>query len=102
MVETFGIHQMMCLVVLKSAKYRVLGVDTPGQQVLPWVRYRTACLLMRAVVGCVPCLGEWENWCSYLPRLTWCKRGRGTTIGVVTHLGLPRETLSMMWYCVLP
>jgi hypothetical protein len=34
----------------------------------PRVRYRTACLLIRDVVGSVPCSDEWE-------------------IGVVTHLG---------------
>jgi hypothetical protein len=54
--------------MLKSAKDQVLGVDTPGQQVLPRVRYGTACLLIRDVVGSVPCSDEWE-------------------IGVVTHPG---------------
>jgi hypothetical protein len=33
MVETVGIRQVMWFVVLKSAKDRVIGVDTPGQQV---------------------------------------------------------------------
>jgi hypothetical protein len=32
-VETVGIRQVMWFVMLKSAKYRVIGVDTPGQQV---------------------------------------------------------------------
>jgi hypothetical protein len=41
------------LVMLKSAKDRVLGVDTPGQQVSPRVRYGMACLLIRDVVGSV-------------------------------------------------
>jgi hypothetical protein len=30
MVETVGIHQVMWFVILKSAKDRVIGVDTPG------------------------------------------------------------------------
>jgi hypothetical protein len=35
MVETVGFHQVMWIVLLESAKERVLGVDTPGQQVPP-------------------------------------------------------------------
>jgi hypothetical protein len=31
MVETVGIHQMMWLVMLESAKDRILGVDPPEQ-----------------------------------------------------------------------
>jgi hypothetical protein len=54
--------------MLESAKDRVIGVDTPGQQVLPRVRYGMACLLNRDAVGSVPCSDEWE-------------------IGVVTRLG---------------
>jgi hypothetical protein len=80
--------------MLESAKDRVIGVDTPGQQVLPHVRYETACLLITDAVGSVPCSDEWE-------------------FGVVTRPGshgargamvprLPRETLAMLWYCVLP
>jgi hypothetical protein len=30
MVETVGIRQMMCFVMLKTAKDRVIGVDTLG------------------------------------------------------------------------
>jgi hypothetical protein len=81
----------MWFVMLESAKDRVIGVDTPGQQVPPRVRYETTCLLIRNIVGSVPCLNEWE-------------------IGVVTRLGshgargpevprLPRETLALLWYC---
>jgi hypothetical protein len=55
-------------VMLESAKDRVSGVDTSGQQVPPRVRYETACLLVRDVVGSVPCLDESE-------------------IGIVTRLG---------------
>jgi hypothetical protein len=68
MVETVGFRQLMWIVMLKSAKDRVLGVDTPGQQVLPRVRYGMACLLIRDVVGSVPCSVEWK-------------------IGIVTRLG---------------
>jgi hypothetical protein len=68
MVETIGIHQVMWFVILKSAKDRVIGVDIPGQQVPPRVRYGMAYLLIRDVVGSVPCSDEWE-------------------FGVVTHPG---------------
>jgi hypothetical protein len=47
MVETVRFHQVMWFVMLEFAKDRVLGVDTPGQQVPSCVRYRTACLLIR-------------------------------------------------------
>jgi hypothetical protein len=60
MVETVGIRQVMWFVMLESAKDRVIGVDTSGQQVPPRVRYGTACLLIRDVVGRVPCSDEWE------------------------------------------
>jgi hypothetical protein len=53
MVETVGIRQVMWFVILKSAKDRVIGVDTPGQQVPPRVRYGTTCLLIRDAVGSV-------------------------------------------------
>jgi hypothetical protein len=58
MVETVGIRQMMWFVMLESAKDRVIGVDTLGQQVLPCVRYGTTCLLIRDAVGSVPCSNE--------------------------------------------
>jgi hypothetical protein len=54
MVEMVGIHQVMWFVMLESAKDRVIRVDTPGQQVPPHVRYGTAYLLIRDVVGSVP------------------------------------------------
>jgi hypothetical protein len=59
---------VMWFVMLESAKDQVKGVDTPGQQVPPCVRYGTTCILVRDAVGSVPCSDEWE-------------------IGVVTHLG---------------
>jgi hypothetical protein len=68
MVETAGICQVMWFVMLESAKDRVIGVGTPGQQVPPCVWYGTACLLIRDAVGSVPCSDEWK-------------------IGVVIHLG---------------
>jgi hypothetical protein len=68
MVEMIGIHQVMWFVMLQSAKDYVVGVDTPGQEVLPRVRYGTTCLLIRDTMGSVPCSDEWE-------------------IGIVTRLG---------------
>jgi hypothetical protein len=68
MVETVGICQVMWFIMLESAKDRVIGVDTPGQQVPPRVQCGMTCLLIRDVVGSVPCSDECE-------------------IGVVTHLG---------------
>jgi hypothetical protein len=68
MVETVGIRQVIWFIMLESAKDRVIGVDTPGQQVPPRVWYGTTCLLIRDAVGSVPCSNEWE-------------------IGVVTCLG---------------
>jgi hypothetical protein len=58
MVETVGIRQVIWYVMLESAKDRVIGVDTPGQQVPPRVRYGMACLLIRDIVGSVPCSDE--------------------------------------------
>jgi hypothetical protein len=60
MVEMDGIHQVVWLVMLESAKDRIFGVDTPGQQVPPCVRYGTTYLLIRDDVGSVPCSDEWE------------------------------------------
>jgi hypothetical protein len=39
MVEMVGFRQVMWIVMLESAKHRVLGVDTPEQQVPPHVWY---------------------------------------------------------------
>jgi hypothetical protein len=57
----------------------------------PHVRYGTACLLIRDVVGSMPSSDEWE-------------------IGIVSRLGshgargvvaprLPRKTLALLWNC---
>jgi hypothetical protein len=58
-VETVGLCQVEWFVVLEYAKDRILGVDTPEQHVPPWVRYGTACLLIRYAIGCVSCSVEW-------------------------------------------
>jgi hypothetical protein len=58
MMETAGIHQVMWFVMLESTKDRVIGVDTPGQQVPPRVWYGTTCLLIRDAVRSVPCSDE--------------------------------------------
>jgi hypothetical protein len=68
MLEMVGFRHVMWIVMLESAKDQVLGVDTPGQQVPPGVRYEMTCLLIRDAVGSVPCSVVWE-------------------IGVVTHPG---------------
>jgi hypothetical protein len=60
MVETVGFRQVMWLVILESAKDRILGVDTPGQHVPPRVRYGMACLLIRYAIGGVLCSVVWE------------------------------------------
>jgi hypothetical protein len=43
MVETVGIRQVMWIIMLESAKDRILEVDTPAQHVPPRVRYGTTC-----------------------------------------------------------
>jgi hypothetical protein len=57
-VEMVGFRQMTWIVMLESAKDRVLGVYTPRQQVPPCVWYGTAYLLTRDAVGSVPCSDE--------------------------------------------
>jgi hypothetical protein len=54
-----GFCHVMWFVMLESAKDRVLGVDTPGQQVPPHVWYGMACLLIRDVVDCESCSAVW-------------------------------------------
>jgi hypothetical protein len=76
--------------MLESAKDRVIGVDTPGQQVPPRVRYGTTCLLIRDVVGSVPCSDEWELGVVTRPG------SHGARGAVVPQL--PRETLALLWY----
>jgi hypothetical protein len=85
------IRQVRWYVMLESAKDRVIGVDTPGQQVTPCVRYGTACLLIRDVVGIVSSSDEWKF--NVVTRL--CSHG---VRGVVVPR-LPREILAFLWYC---
>jgi hypothetical protein len=67
MVETVGFRQVMWLVMLRSAKDQILGVDPPGQHMPPRVRYGTACLLIRYAIGCVSCSVEWRWLLSLWP-----------------------------------
>jgi hypothetical protein len=85
---------VMWFVILESAKDRVIGVDTPGQQVPPRVRYGTACLLIRDAVESVPCSDEWEFGIVTRPG------SHGARGAMVPRL--PQETLAMLWYCVQP
>jgi hypothetical protein len=58
MVETVGIRQVMWFAMFESAKGRVIGVDTSGQQVPPRVWYGTTFLIIRDAVGSVSCSDE--------------------------------------------
>jgi hypothetical protein len=80
--------------MLESAKDRILGVDTPGQHVSPRVRYELAYLLIRIVVGSVSCSDEWEVVWSYA-QAHMVQEGPWYRI-------LPRETLALLYYHVLP
>jgi hypothetical protein len=90
MVEMVGIRLVRWYVMLKSAKDRVIGVDTPGQQVPPRVQYGTTCLLIRNVVGSVPCSDEWKFGVITRPG------SHGSRGAVVPWL--PQETLALLWY----
>jgi hypothetical protein len=88
MVETVGIRQVRWYVMLESAKGRVIGVDTPGQQVPPRVRYGTTCLLIRDAMGSVPCSDEWKFG------IVTCPGSHGARGTVVPRL--PREKLALL------
>jgi hypothetical protein len=60
LVELIGFHRMMWIVMLESAMDRILGVDTPGQQVSPRVQHGMTYLQIRDAVGSVPCSDEWK------------------------------------------
>jgi hypothetical protein len=81
MVEMVGFRQVLWLVMLDSAKDRILRIDTPGQHVSPRVWYGTTCFLIRDVVGSVPCSDEWEVAWSF------------------AQAYMVQEGL---WYCILP
>jgi hypothetical protein len=87
-VETVGIRQVMWFLMLKSAKDRVVGVDTPGQQVSPRVWYGMACLLIRDALRSVPWSDEWEF--SVVTR-TGSHGARGAMVPQ-----LPQKTLAML------
>jgi hypothetical protein len=73
MVETVGFRRVMWLVMLKSAKDRILGVESPGQHVPPRVRYGTTCLLIKYAICCVSCSVEWGWLLSVWPVcVTFC------------------------------
>jgi hypothetical protein len=63
----FGFRQVMWLVMLESAKDRILGVDPPGQRVPPRVWYGMTFLLIRYAIGCLSCLVEWGWLLSVWP-----------------------------------
>jgi hypothetical protein len=81
------------LVMLKSSKDQIFGVDTPEQYVLPWVQYGMTCLLIRDVVGSVTCSKEWEVAWSFA-------QAHMVQEGSWYHV-LPQETLALLWYHVL-
>jgi hypothetical protein len=62
--------------------------------VSPRVQYGMTCLLIRDVVGSVSCSDEWEFG------VVTCPGSHGARGVMVPRL--PRETLAMLWYCVLP
>jgi hypothetical protein len=76
MVETVGFCQLMWLVILESAKDRILGVDTPGQHVPPRVWYGIACFLIRYAIGYVSRSVEWgwllSLWSVYVTFFVNC------------------------------
>jgi hypothetical protein len=90
MVETVGFYHVLWLVMLESTKDRILGVDTPGQHVPPRVRYGITCLLIRDVVGSVPCSDEWEVSWSFA-QAHMVQEGSWYRI-------LPQETIALLWY----
>jgi hypothetical protein len=91
--EGCDLHHLW-LVLLELANDWFLGVDPPEQHVSPRVQYGTTCLLIRDVVGGVPCSDEWEVAWSFA-------QAHMMQEGSWYHV-LPRETLALLWYCVLP
>jgi hypothetical protein len=60
MVETIRFRQVLWLVMLESAKDRILEVDTQGQYMHPRVQYGMTCLLIRDIMKSVSCSNECE------------------------------------------
>jgi hypothetical protein len=94
MVVAIGFYQVLWLVMLESAKGRILGVDTAGQQVPPCVQYGTTCLLIRDAMEIMPYSDEWEVAWSFT-QAHMVQEGSWYRI-------LPQETLAMLWYRILP
>jgi hypothetical protein len=57
-------------VVLKSAKDRILRVNTPGQHVPSCVKYGTTCLLIRNSICSVSCSVGWGMASYFVNRLS--------------------------------
>jgi hypothetical protein len=55
MVEMVRIRQVMWIVMVEYAMDWILGVDTPGQQVPPRVRYGMTCWLIRKALVSLSC-----------------------------------------------
>jgi hypothetical protein len=114
MVETVGFRQVMWLVMLESAKDRILGVDPPGQHVPPRVWYGTTCLLTRYAIGCVLCSVEWgwllSVWPIFVTFFVNCvnhmvekgslSTGNLSTASGATLCGNPYQ--SMTYFCSRP
>jgi hypothetical protein len=80
--------------MLESAKDQILGVDTLRQHVLPRVQYGMTCLQIRDAVGSVPCSDEWEVAWSFA-QAHMVQEGPWYRV-------LPRKTLALLWYNILP
>jgi hypothetical protein len=91
MVEMVGVRQVMCFVMLDSAKDLVIGADTPGQLVPPRVWYESTCLLIMDAMRSVSCLNEWELDIGTRP-------GSHGARGVMVPR-VPQKTLALLWYC---
>jgi hypothetical protein len=105
MVEIVGFCQVMWIVMLESAKDRVFGVDTPGQQVSPCVWYGMTCLLIRDVVESVPSSVEWEIGLLLALAHTvqegswyrcWCSYSSRPAIGNLSNAMVLRTTLAKL------
>jgi hypothetical protein len=91
--EGCDLHSLW-LVLLKSANDRILGAEPQGQHVSPRVWYGIACLLIRDVVGSVPYSDEWE--------VVWSFAQAHMVQEGLWYRVLPRETLALLWYHILP
>jgi hypothetical protein len=67
--------------------------------VSPHVRYGMPYLLIRDVVGSVPCSDEWKIGVVTRVGSHGARGVMVPLVGIVTRSGLPRETLALQWYC---